>query len=64
MEDSTIKPDSDPKDGPYPKTTFSRKDGVRVLPHENDFMVIKVQLSNWEIKRVIIDVGYLVNVLY
>lgn len=64
MEDPTIKPDSDLEDGPDPKITLSRKDGVGVLPYENDFMVIKVQLSNWEIKRVLIDVGYLVDVLY
>lgn len=30
--------------------TFSSNDAVRILPHENDPMVITVQHGNWDIK--------------
>lgn len=35
--------------------TFYSSDTVRILPHDNDLMVITVQHGNLDIKRVLID---------
>ena len=44
--------------------TFSKKDAAGVLPHENDPMVIKVQIRDWSVKRVLIDPGSSADILY
>lgn len=44
--------------------SFSRKDAKEVLAHENDSMVIKVQTYDCSVKRVLVDLGSSVNVLY
>lgn len=43
---------------------FSRKDSEGVLAHENDPMVIKVHICDWNIEWVFIDPGSSTNVLY
>jgi len=35
--------------------TFSAKDFKGVIPHDDDPMVITLQILNWNIKRVLID---------
>lgn len=35
--------------------SFSKRDSRDILAHENDSMVIKVQIHDWSIKRVLID---------
>lgn len=44
--------------------SLSRKYTSIILPHNNDDMVINVQCNNREIKRVMIDPGKLIDVLY
>lgn len=44
--------------------SLSIKDSEEVLAHENDPMVIKVQIWDWIIKRVLIDPNSSINVLY
>ncbi|XP_024636363.2 uncharacterized protein [Medicago truncatula] len=46
-----------------PDITFSAKDFEQVIPHDDDPLVISVQLLNWEIKRVLVDTGSSANVL-
>lgn len=43
---------------------FSRQDSERVLMHENNPMVIKVQIHDWNVKKVLIDPGISVDILY
>lgn len=43
---------------------FSRQDSEGVIAHENDSMVIKVQIHDWSIKRVLIDLGSSTDILY
>ena len=53
----------EPEDNPG-TVTFSKKDAAGVLAHDNDPMVIKVQIRDWSIKRVLIDPGSSADVLY
>jgi len=46
-----------------PDITFSAKDFEGVIPHEDDPMVITLQIINWNIKRVLIDTGSSANIL-
>lgn len=43
---------------------FSRKYVEGVLAHENDTMVIKVQIYDWSVKRVLVDSGSSLDVSY
>ena len=43
--------------------TFSAKDFKSVVPHDNDPMVITLQILNWNIKQVLIDTGSFVDIL-
>ena len=44
--------------------SFSKLDVVGIIAHENDLMVIKVQIRDWSVKRVLVDPGISVDVLY
>ncbi|XP_024626709.1 uncharacterized protein [Medicago truncatula] len=48
----------------YPDITFSSKDFEQVIPHDDDPLVVSIQLLNWEIKRVLVDTGSSADVLY
>ena len=52
------------KGGDPGAATFSREDAEGILPHENDPMVIKVQIMDWSIKRVLIDPEISSDVMY
>lgn len=43
---------------------ISQNDVVRILPHDNDAMIINVKSNDWEIKQVLIYLRSLVDVLY
>ena len=45
-------------------TSFSRKDVEGVLAHKNDPMVIKVQIHDWSVKRVLVAPGSSADVSY
>ncbi|XP_039687900.1 uncharacterized protein [Medicago truncatula] len=47
-----------------PTISFSQEDFGQVIPHDDDPLVISFQLLNWEIKRVLIDIGSSADVLY
>lgn len=44
--------------------TFSKKDAKGVIPHKDDLMVIKVQIQNWNVRRVLVNLGSSIDVLY
>lgn len=44
--------------------SFLRQDLNEELVHENDQMVIKVQIHDWRVKRVVIGSGSLDDILY
>lgn len=46
------------------KIYFSRRDATRVFPHEYGLMVISIQLSYLNIKRVLVDPVSSFDVLY
>ena len=46
-----------------PDITFSTEDFEGVIPHEDDPMVITLQILNWNIKRVLIDTGSSADIL-
>lgn len=64
MEESPTKPMSNLEDEPSLYITFFNKDVVWVLPRENEHMVIKVQCDDLDIKRVLINSGNSVNIMY
>lgn len=43
---------------------FTYKDVQGILAHEEDSMVINLQIFNWNVKRVLVDLGISVDVLY
>ena len=43
---------------------FSRQDSEGVPTHENDLMLIKVQIHDWGVKRVLMDSGISTDILY
>ena len=46
-----------------PDIVFSAKDFEGVVPHDDDPMVITLQILNWNIKRVLIDTGSSADIL-
>lgn len=46
------------------KISFSSRDVKRVIPHEDDHMVINLQMHNRNIKKVFVDPNNSTNVLY
>jgi len=47
-----------------PDITFSTKDYEGIIPHDNDPMVITLQMLNWDVKRVPIDRKSSAHILY
>lgn len=45
-------------------TTFSNKDAIGVLLHNNDLMVMTMQYDNWNVKRVLINFGSSTDILF
>ncbi|MCH90939.1 gag-pol polyprotein [Trifolium medium] len=51
----------------FPKTpelTFSERDAEGIVPHDNDPLVIQVQIFSWNIKRVLVDSGSSADIMY
>lgn len=44
--------------------TFFERDAIKVNTHDNDPLVIIVQHGNWDVKRVLVDLGSSVGVLF
>ncbi|PNX91900.1 gag-pol polyprotein [Trifolium pratense] len=49
---------------PLPDLAFTAKDGLEVAPHDDDPLVIQVQILNCDVKRVLIDSGSSADILY
>ncbi|GAU51689.1 hypothetical protein TSUD_415030, partial [Trifolium subterraneum] len=47
-----------------PEISFSPSDGEGVFPHDDDPLVIQVQILNCDVKRVLIDSGSSANIMY
>lgn len=45
-------------------TALSEKDTSDIHPHNDDPMAISVKCETWEIKRVLVDQGSSINILY
>jgi len=44
--------------------TFSPSDFEGVVPHDDDSMVVTLQIFNWDVKKVLIDLGSSADILY
>ncbi|WJX56837.1 hypothetical protein P8452_42457 [Trifolium repens] len=49
---------------PAPDLSFSPKDATNVAPHDDDPLVIQVQILNCDVKRVLIDSGSSADIMY
>jgi hypothetical protein len=49
---------------PAPDLSFSPKDATDIVPHDDDPMVIQVQILNCDVKRVSIDSGSSADIMY
>jgi hypothetical protein len=47
-----------------PDITFTARDYQGVIPHDDDPMIITLQIFNWNVKRVLIDPGSSDDILY
>ncbi|GAU42470.1 hypothetical protein TSUD_100820 [Trifolium subterraneum] len=47
-----------------PEISFNSEDGRDVIPHDDDPLVIQVQILNCDVKRVLIDSGSSADILY
>ncbi|GAU29790.1 hypothetical protein TSUD_293580 [Trifolium subterraneum] len=47
-----------------PKISFNAEDGRDITPHDDDPLVIQVQILNCDVKRVLIDSGSYIDILY
>ncbi|CAJ2644717.1 unnamed protein product [Trifolium pratense] len=47
-----------------PDLAFTAKDGLEVAPHDDDPLVIQVQILNCDVKRVLIDSGSSADIMY
>ncbi|GAU24687.1 hypothetical protein TSUD_322950 [Trifolium subterraneum] len=47
-----------------PEISFSAEDGRDVMPHDDDPLVVQVQILNCDVKRVLIDSGSSADILY
>ncbi|PNX84732.1 gag-pol polyprotein, partial [Trifolium pratense] len=47
-----------------PDLAFTTKDGLEVAPHDDDPLVIQVQILNCDVKRVLIDSGSSADIMY
>ncbi|XP_045810471.1 uncharacterized protein LOC123904913 [Trifolium pratense] len=48
----------------FPDLAFTAKDGLEVAPHDDDPLVIQVQILNCDVKRVLIDSGSSTDIMY
>jgi hypothetical protein len=53
-----------PASGREPDISFTTKDFRDVIPHDDDPMVITLQIFKWDVKRVLIDPGSSADILY
>lgn len=44
--------------------SFSHIDFEDIIPHENDSIMINLQIHNWNMKRVLIDLDISTNIFY
>jgi len=44
--------------------TFTSDDYEGIVPHDDDPMVMTLQIFNWDVKRVLIDPGSSADILY
>ncbi|GAU50470.1 hypothetical protein TSUD_137230 [Trifolium subterraneum] len=49
---------------PTPEISFSASDGEGIFPHDDDPLVIQVQILNYDVKRVLIDSGSSADIMY
>ncbi|MCH90725.1 gag-pol polyprotein, partial [Trifolium medium] len=49
---------------PTPEISFSANDGNEIFPHDDDPLVIQVQILNCDVKRVLIDSGSSADIMY
>ncbi|WJX56883.1 hypothetical protein P8452_42497 [Trifolium repens] len=49
---------------PAPDLSFSPKDATYIVPHDDDPLVIQVQILNCDVKRVLIDSGSSTDIMY
>ncbi|KAK2371898.1 hypothetical protein QL285_073098 [Trifolium repens] len=49
---------------PSPDLSFSPRDATDIVPHDDDPLVIQVQILNCDVKRVLIDSGSLADIMY
>jgi hypothetical protein len=49
---------------PTPDLSFSPKDATNITPHDDDPLVIQVQILNCDVKRVLIDSGSSADIMY
>ncbi|MCH86943.1 gag-pol polyprotein [Trifolium medium] len=47
-----------------PDLAFTARDGLEVAPHDDDPLVIQVQILNCDVKRVLIDLGSSADIMY
>ncbi|MCI54053.1 gag-pol polyprotein, partial [Trifolium medium] len=47
-----------------PDISFTAKDGEGVMPHDDDPLVIQVQILKCDVKRVLIDSGSSADIMY
>ncbi|XP_045802656.1 uncharacterized protein LOC123896289 [Trifolium pratense] len=55
---------SQPQPLDVPDLAFTAKDGLEVAPHDDDPLVIQVQILNCDVKRVLIDSGSSADIMY
>ncbi|GAU44606.1 hypothetical protein TSUD_240980 [Trifolium subterraneum] len=49
---------------PTPEISFSASDGEGIFPHDDDPLVIQVQILNCDVKRVLVDSGSSTDIMY
>lgn len=43
---------------------LSKRDAIGFIPHEDDPIVIKIQIRHWTVKRILVDRGSFADILY
>lgn len=44
--------------------SFSHRDIEGIIPHKDNPMVISLHIQEWSVNKVVIDPGYLADILY
>ncbi|MCI42005.1 gag-pol polyprotein, partial [Trifolium medium] len=47
-----------------PDISFTKEDGHDIMPHDDDPLVIQIQILNCDVKRVLIDSGSSADIMY